>query len=173
MKKQIFVREQAFTIHQVIMLIGFSAISLMIFTNLTENELNIIGYLIAILFLTLALYFIALAFSKKTLIKKNGNLYVGKSIFGFVLFRRKVKIDNRPILSLLKFKKNQKFAFVSAARPDQADSFNSFELFVLNEKHTKRDSVLYFKNEQNAEQAIDFLTTDFPLKHEIFSPDFD
>ena len=90
-----------------------------------------------------------------------------------MLFRRKVKIDNRPILSLLKFKKNQKFAFVSAARPDQADSFNSFELFVLNEKHTKRDSVLYFKNEQNAEQAIDFLTTDFPLKHEIFSPDFD
>jgi hypothetical protein len=172
MKKQLFVREYAFTFHQMIMLLGFSAISLMIFIQFVAIELTVLGYGIALLFLMLGLYFLALTFSKKALIKKNGNLFKGKSIAGFVLSRKKINLDARPVLSILSFKKNQKFAFVSAARPDQADSFNSFELFILNEKHTQRDSLLYFKNKKNAEAAVAFLTTNFSLRQEVFSPDF-
>ena len=31
---------------------------------------------------------------------------------------------------------------------------------------------MYFKKEENAQKAIQFLTNDFPLRHEVFSPDF-
>lgn len=173
MRKNRFIRERAFTIHQMILLIGFSAISLQFFLQLMDYNLTLSGYLTAAFFLTLTLYLLGLAFSKKTLIKKESKLYKGKSIFGILLTRRKIKLNDRPVVSILKFKKKQKFAFVSAASPDQADAFNSFELFVLNEKHTQRDSVVYFSKEHSAEEAVAFLTQDFPLRHEIFSPDFD
>ena len=81
-------------------------------------------------------------------------------------------MNNRPVVSILKFKKSQKFAFFSAAKPDLSEEFNSFQLFVLTDNHIKRDSVMYFKKEENAQKAIQFLTSDFPLRHEVFSPNF-
>lgn len=173
MEKRKFSREQAFTLHQKIMLIGFSAMAFFIFIELININLTMAGNFITFLFFFISLFFLALAFSEKTLIKINDKLYKGKSIFGVVIHRKNVKLTDRSVVSILKFKKNQKFAFVSAASPDQTEAFNSFELFVLNKNHTKRDSVLYFRNEENADEAIDFLSSDFPLKKEIFSPNFD
>lgn len=173
MKIQKFRSEFAFTLHQKIMLIGFSLIILLILIELINQNLNLIGYLLFFFFLILFLFLLALTFSKKELIKKNKKLYKAKSFLGVTLLKRKVNLSDRPVVSILKFKKNQKFAFVSAARPDQADSFNSFEIFLLNENHTKRDSIIYFKKEENANNAIAFFINNFPLKYEIFSPRFD
>ncbi len=164
--------ESRYSLHQKVMLFGFSFIAFTGFFNLISENLNMLGYLIAFLFFTLSIYFLALAFSKKGLLKRGQKLYKTSSFLGFIIFRRKISIIERPIVSILKFKKKQKFAFVSSANPDQSETFNSFEIFVLNQRHTKRDSVIYFKKKENADKAIDFLTTNFPLKHEIFSPDF-
>jgi len=99
-------------------------------------------------------------------------LYKAKFFRGITLFNRKVDLTDRPVISILKFKKSQKYPFFSVARPDLSESFNSFEIFVLNKTHYKRDSVMYFKKEKSADNVIEFLTNDFPLRHEIFSPNY-
>jgi hypothetical protein len=81
-------------------------------------------------------------------------------------------LTDKPVVSILKFKKIQKFAFFSVAKPDLSESFYSFERFVLNKNHFKRDSIMYFKQEKCANDAIEFLTKDFPLRHELFSPNY-
>ena len=140
--------------------------------ELIDNNLNWKGYLIFILSLLLFFYLISLAFSQKGLIKKGNKLYRAKFFNGITLYKNKVRLNDRPVVSILKFKKRQKYAFFSAAKPDLDKSFNSFEIFVLNDRHIKRDSVMYFKNEESSRKAIEFLTTDFPLRHEVFSPNF-
>lgn len=165
--------EAAFSLHQKIMLIGFSSIILKILSELLAINLNVTGYVVLFSFSLLFLFLMALAFSKKSLIKNGEKLFKAKSFLGFTLFKRKVDLSERPIVSILKFRKRQKFSFVSAASPDQSESFNSFEIFVLNDRHTKRESVFYFKKEENAKLAVEFLTNDFPLKLEVFSPNFD
>ncbi len=172
MKKNYFTAEQAYTLHQKLILSGFWLPSFVIFLNLIKNRLNLLGYLIAFGFLFLAVYLFALCFSKRALLQKNQNLYRAKLFYGIVLVKKKIKLENRPVVSILKFKKSLKFAFLAAASPDEAYSFNSYEIFILNEKHTKRDSLLYFKNEENAKAAINFLTANFALRNEIFSPNF-
>jgi len=81
-------------------------------------------------------------------------------------------LTDKPVVSILKFKKIQKFAFFSVAKPDLSESFYSFERFVLNKNHFIRDSFMYFKQEKCANDAIEFLTKDFPLRHELFSPNY-
>ncbi|WP_034257680.1 hypothetical protein [Altibacter lentus] len=164
--------EDRYSFHQKTMLGGFAAISAIGFYNSISALYEVIGIITSIFFLMLTLFLLALIFSKKGLQKKGENLYKTISIKGITLLKSKIKLSDRPAVSILKIKKQQKFAFVSSANPDQSESFNSFEIFVLNQRHTKRDPVIYFKNEENATKAIKFLTTEFRLKHEIFSPDF-
>lgn len=134
--------------------------------------LNWKGYLVFIFALLLFFYLIALAFSSKGLIKNQEKLYTAKFFNGFTLFKSRVTLKDRPVVSVLKFKKRQKYVWFSIAKPDLDKAFNSFEIFVLNERHIKRDSVMYFTNEENSKKAVEFLTTDFPLRHELFSPNF-
>ncbi len=154
------------------MLFGFTIIALLFLTQHIKANMVLIDFLISIFFLFLGLFLLALMFSRKSLIVKKEKLYRSISIFGILLFRKKIKLYDRPIVSILKVKKSQKFAFVSSANPDQSESFSSFEIYVLNKKHTLRDSVVYFKKERNAHEAVNFLIENLPLKLEIFSPDF-
>jgi hypothetical protein len=172
MKQEKLISEAGFSLHQKIILIGFSLPPLLFLVALCFIDLNWRGYIFFLVILILFLMFISLAFSKKGLIKKGDKLYKGKFFFGTTIFRRKVNLHNRPVVSILKFKKSQKLSFFSAAKPDLGEQFNSYEIFVLTENHVKRDSVMYFKNEENAQKAIQFLTNDFPLRYEVFSPDF-
>ena len=172
MKQEKFISETAFSLHQRVILIGFSLPPLLFLVALCLIDLNWKGYIFFLVILFLFLMFISLAFSKKGLIKKGDKLYKGKFFLGSTIFRRKIKLHNRPVVSILKFKKSQKLSFFSAARPDLGEQFNSFEIFILTGNHIKRDSVMYFKKEENAQKAIQFLTNDFPLRHEVFSPDF-
>ncbi len=164
--------ERSFNLQQKLIIMGFSLFPLLFIIVLLEQNLNWKGYLIFIVALLLFLYLIALAFSRKGLIKKEQFLYKGKIFRGYTLFKQKIDLTDRPVVSILKFKKRQKFAFFSVAKPDLSHSFNSFEIFVLNANHFKRDSVMYFKEEKSANKAIEFLTRDFPFTHEIFSPQY-
>ncbi|MFV8226906.1 hypothetical protein [Christiangramia aquimixticola] len=170
MRQEKLILETSFSLHQKIILIGFSLIPLMFIIELIEKRLNWKGYIFFIIALLLFCYLISLAFSKKGLIKKNQKLYKAKFFKGIILFKQKINLKDRPVVSILKFKKSQKFAFFSAAKPDLGESFNSFEIFILNRTHYKRDSIMYFKKEESSQEAVKFLTNDFPLKHEIFSP---
>jgi len=134
--------------------------------------LNWKGYPVFIFALLLFFYLIALAFSSKGLIKNQEKLYTAKFFNGLTLFKSRVTLKDRPVVSVLKFKKRQKYVWFSIAKPDLDKAFNSFAIFVLNERHIKRDSVMYFTNEENSKKAVEFLTTDFPLRHELFSPNF-
>ena len=171
MKSEKLPLEQSFNLQQKIILVGISLIPLLLIIALINIQLNWKGYLVFITILLLFIYLISLAFSKKGLIKKENKIYKAKFFRGLTLFKRKIDLTDRPVASILKFKKSQKLAFFSAAKPDLNESFNSFEIFVLNKTHYKRDSIIYFKNESSAKKAIEFITQDFSLRHEVFSPD--
>ena len=164
--------EASFNLHQKMILLGVSLLPGWFVVELSGRYLGLTGYLFLIFFLSLFFYLVSLAFSKKGLVKKGHKLYKAKIFNGVTLSKRKVDLTDRPVVSILKFRKSQKMIWFSIAKPDLAQSFNSFEVFVLNERHIKRDSVMYFESEENANKAVDFLTTGFPLKHEIFSPNF-
>lgn len=162
--------ESSFNLQQKIILLGISLIPLLFIIVLINIKLNWKGYLFFTFTLLLFVYLISLAFSRKGLIKNDDKIYKAKFFQGFTLFKRKIDLKDRPVASILKFKKSQKLAFFSAAKPDLSESFNSFEIFVLNKTHYKRDSVMYFKQESSAQKAINFITQDFPLRNEVFSP---
>jgi hypothetical protein len=65
MKSDKLILETSFSIHQKIILIGFSLPPLLFIIAILEIDLNWIGYIIFLLALLLFLTFISLAFSKK------------------------------------------------------------------------------------------------------------
>jgi len=172
MKKHKITFENRYTFHQKTMLIGFSVISFLFCFNSIKENIYISGHLITLLFLLLTIFLIALSFSQKGLMKKNAKLYKTISFKGIILFKNRIEVLDRPVVSILTFRKKQKFSFVSSANPDQSESFNAFEIFALNDRHTKRETIIYFKSKENANKAIEFLIQNFLFRHEEFSPDF-
>ncbi len=170
MKEEKLPLEAAYNLHQKMILVGVSLIPALFVIELTGRSLGLIGYLMLMFFLSLFFYLISLAFSKKGLVKKDHKLYKAKIFNGVTLSKRRVSFVDRPVVSILTFRKRQKLIWFSVAKPDIDKSFNSFEVFVLNESHVKRDSVIYFENEENALAAVEFIKADFPVTYEIFSP---
>ncbi len=172
MKAQKIALEQHFSLHQKFMLFGFTLITFLLFTRLILSNLKPVGYAVAGVFLLLSLYLLALTFAQKGVMKRKENLYTILFLFGLIIHRKRVSLVDRPVVSILMFRKKQKFAFVPSANPDQSESFNTFEIFVLNKQHTKREALVYFKSESNAKKVVEFLTQHFPLRFEVFNPDF-
>lgn len=172
MKEEKLPLEASFNLHQKMIIMGLSLLPAMFVVELSGRNMNWKGYLILVIFLSLFFYLISLAFSRKGLIKKDQKLYKAKIFNGVTLYQNRVDLTDRPVVSILKFRKSQKLIWFSMAKPDLGKTFNSFEVFVLNQRHIKRDSVMFFQNEETAKKAIEFLTTDFPLRHELFSPNF-
>ena len=63
-------------------------------------------------------------------------------------------------------------AWFSNAKPDLSQNFTSFDITLLNNKHTSKTHLTSTRNELNAKKAIEFLASEFDLKEEIYSPDF-
>ena len=124
------------------------------------------GFLIWIIF---ALSFI---FIKKGLVKDNKGIHLGYYCWKKYVGRDKNKFSDRPIVTILKFKKKQKLAFISAANPDFSTSFNAFDIYLLNDRHTKKNKLIGLKDKLNADSAIEFITANSDLKFELYSPDF-
>ena len=173
MAKDLIVLENRYRSHQRVVLICFAFTSLLFVYNSINETGDLTGIFVTIFFLILTVYLICLAFSKKGLLSQNDKLYKIISIGKIILLKTNVKFSNRKIVSILVFRKRQKYAFIPSSNPDQGESLTVNEIFLLNENHTERDSVIYFEKRENSELAIDFLTSHFPLKYEEFSPDFD
>lgn len=169
---QKIILEDSFSTHQKIHLLGLASPIPVFLLEASLNNLNWKGHLFVLFLLCLLTTVILFTFSKKGFIKSRGSLQRAKFFRGRVLSRRKISLQGRPIVSILKFKKRRKYAFFTAAQPDMDYGFNSFEVYALNERHLKRDLLMRFSSEETAEKALEFLSTGLGLKHEIFSPNF-
>ena len=165
--------ENRFTTHQKIsLLLYIGAPFLISIISLAKINLNYKGYIMLLLLILIYGFLICLSVTKRGFIKYNSNLYRGLFFKDNLVLKKRIDLKNKPKVSILKFKKSQKLAFFSAARPDLATEFNSFEINILNERHTKREEIIILKDKVNAEKAIKFLTLHFDLTHEIYSPNF-
>lgn len=172
MKKNNLILEDSFSTHQKIHLYAISSPVVAILLELLQVDLSWTSPFFVFFFVNLLLLVTVFAFSKKGFSKSNGKLYKAKFFRGRVLYRSSINILDRPVVSILKFKRSRKYAFFSAAKPDLASSFNSFEVYILNERHTKRDLLMRLKSKEKAEKAIEFLCSEQLLKHEVYSPNF-
>ncbi len=171
------VLEDRFTTHQKITFLLYIGAPFIIgiFTLMRmslNSNLNYKGYLILIILLVIYLFLILIAFLKRGFVKINSKLYKSSFFRGKLIFKKEIDISKTPKIAILQFKKSQKLAWFSIAKPDLATEFNTFEINFLNDKHTKRERILDLKNKDNVEPVIAFLTTNFDLKNEVYSPDF-
>lgn len=165
--------ESRFTSHQKIhitLIIG--APFILIIVALLRMDLNYIGYIVLLLFVLIYSMMICLAFTKRGLLKKNSELYRGLYFKNTLLLKKKINLEDKTKVSVLKFKKSQKMAWFSVAQPDMASDFNAFDITLLNDKHTDKDALVSLSCEELAKKAIEFLEAKFNLAYEIYSPDF-
>lgn len=167
---QQIVLEYNFDLHQKIHLSFYAAFCLLLILELRDVPINFASVLFFIFFLLIFLFFTALIFLKKGFLIRNNRLYTASFIRGIPLHKRVVDLKNKPVISVLKFKKRQKFAFFSAAKPDLAHQFNAFDLYLLNERHTQKLRLFSFKQEGVAKDALKFLLSHTSLKNEVYSP---
>ncbi len=113
-----------------------------------------------------------LFFSKNGLAKDNYGIHKAVFLGQVLLIKQRFQLKDKVACSILKFRKSQKYSFFSAAKPDLAHEFNAFDVYLLNERHTRKLKILSLKKEEKSQMAIDFLTEHSDLKYEIYSPDF-
>lgn len=171
------VLEDRFTTHQKItFLLYFGApfiIGIFALLRMALNSnLNYKGYLMLIILLMIYLLLISTAFLKRGFVKINSELYKGSFFREKLIFKKRIDISKTPKIAILKFKKSQKLAWFSAAKPDLSTEFDTFEVNILNKKHTKREAILDLKKKNNVDRTISFLTSNFNLKNELYSPNF-
>lgn len=122
-------------------------------------------------FLTIIfLILIVLAFSKK------GFIFTGQSLFKAyffnkkLLFKKKIEIKDKSIVTLLTSSANQKLSFSILDNIDTVPNFSLFKIHLLNKGHTKKDLILSLKNKEKAKNALDFLTTNLKFNYEKYNP---
>ncbi|MGB7785320.1 MAG: hypothetical protein WBL27_04390 [Salinimicrobium sp.] len=164
--------EDSFNTHQKVHMLGLASPIPIFLADLSFSNLNWKGDLLVFFLFSILAVVVLFAFSKKGFIKANGKLYKAKFFRGQVLSRKKINLEDRPVVSILKFKKRRKYAFFAAAQPDMAYGFNAFEVYALNEHHLKRDLLMRLTSEEIAQRALEFLGTGLELRHEVFSPNF-
>jgi hypothetical protein len=129
-----------------------------------------------LLFLALAVlvtsFFIVVFFSKNGLVHEGDKIYTGVFIGQILLLKNRINLTDKRACSILKFRKSQKYSFFTAARPDLAHEFNAFDIYLLNDRHTKKSRILSLKKESNSKIAVQFLVDNTHLKHEVYSPNF-
>lgn len=164
--------EYRLTNHQKLVLSLVPAFLLFFITEMLSHSLNFRGYLLVLFCVLLFIFMIGRIFSRRGLVVKNENLYLGVFYFNTLIFKKKIDLSDWTKISILKFNRRQKYMFFSAAKPDLAYQFNSFDVCLLNDKHTRRRTLVSLKNEENVQNAIRFLSANFNLKFEVYSPDF-
>lgn len=172
MKKEIIL-ESRFTTHQKIhMTLYIGGPLIFIIFSMMRTYLNNMGLFILLMFILIYLSLMCLAFTKRGLLKKEDKLYRGLYFFRKLILKKKIDLTDKPKVSILKFNRRQKMGWFSAARPDLSLAFNALDINLLNEKHTRRETLISLTNDEKATEAINFLENEFNLIHERYSPDF-
>ncbi len=153
--------------------LGFAALILLFIVLLLRIPLPPLGYIFLSISITVFFGSIIFTFSKKGLIISNKKLFRGFYFMNILIFKRKIDTENKPVITILKFRNANKKYSSAMLNPDIDLKFNIFQLNLLNEKHTQKHPLLWLKDGKNAEKAVDFITKNFKIKHEIYCPNFD
>lgn len=165
--------ESRFTTHQkthIILSIGAPFIIMIVL--LLKMNLNQRGYIALFIFILIYSLMVCLAFTKRGILKEGSNLYRGLYFKNKRILKKKIGITDKSKISILKFKRSQKMAWFSVARPDLGSEFNAYDITLLNDKHTQKERLVSLSNNDIAEKTIEFLEAHFNLTYEIYSPDF-
>ena len=165
--------EDRFTTHQKIVFFIFLELPAINFIASLFKNISILNSILILLICSFVLGALGFSLLKLGFIEDHGKLYLGNFLFGKLIFKEKIKLKNKPKLCVLKFKKRQRLGFMSTAKPNMCEEFECFDVNILNENHTKRDNIISLKKETNSQKAIKFLTSNFPLKYEIYHPNFE
>ncbi|WP_108868852.1 hypothetical protein [Aquimarina aquimarini] len=145
MKKIIY--SSNFTIHQkliliLIFIVTFFLGSLFLFGIIIWSigvpdfqEYSLIDFSLAILF-PISIIILIMLCCKKGIMIKNKKLYRSQFLFGNVILKKEIPLQDSTDISILIYQGTQKFSWSSMARPDQGYTVNSNKLYVLNTKHT-------------------------------------
>lgn len=140
---------------------------------LSKNYLHDIVCFFATFFIIIFIFgLVSLVISKKGLLIKNNMLFKAYFTFNYLILKKRIDLDGKSTVSVLNLRKKHNLPSVSIVYPSSNNSFIRFYVYLLNESHTRKDEVIDLKNENNAKQVVDFLTGNFQLKYEIYSPDF-
>lgn len=164
--------EYRLTNHQKLILSLVPIVLLFFIIGMISASLNFKGYVFVFLSILLFVYLVGMVFSRRGLVSKDNKLYLGVFYFNILFFKKQIYLGEWNKVSVLKFSRRQKLAFFTSANPDLSEQFNSFDLCLLNDKHTRRHVLISLKNEENVQNAIRFLSANFNLKFEVYSPDF-
>ncbi|WP_299676757.1 hypothetical protein [uncultured Tenacibaculum sp.] len=165
--------ESKFTTHQklhVLLCTGFPIVA--IINLIYRVKPFFLKSLIVLFFIILLIAMICSIFLKKGIVKENNNLYQATFLFDKLLQKKKVDLNQKSKVSILKFKRSQKMAWFSVANPDASLTYLRSDVTLLNEKHTTKDVLVSLDDEEKANQVVAFLEEYFQFEYEIYSPDF-
>jgi hypothetical protein len=146
---------------------------LLIFFGLFKLEISLKFILFQILFGFILSILFSLLCLKKGLSIKNNSLFYCYFLFKFKLFHKKINLENLTVFTILKFNKSLDYAYyigmyrtpTKSIDQSMQYSYKSFEIHLLNEKHTYKKKIIALQNEEFNELAINFIT-------ENYSPNF-
>ena len=169
--KKVLILGSRFSSHQKThILLYFTAPLLIISVSLIIQSRSLNKFSIGLLILLLCVFIISIAYARKGLKVKNGNLYRCLFLVGQLFMKKKISQKDKLDFSVLKFKKNKKMAWFSAAKPDLATGFDTFDVTLLNINHTKKDLLISVKKEKYADQVVKFLKKNTTLNHTTYQP---
>ena len=145
-----------------------------IFVNsLDQNEGISFNILIQIIMIVcLSVFGIVFFPLKKGLYSADNAVYFGFFSWGKLIYKYRINLEMAKAISILKFKRRERGAYLSIANPEYSSAYNSFEVYALNERHTERKIIIPLKKEEYAKKALEFLAQHTFLREEIYSPDF-
>jgi hypothetical protein len=111
-------------------------------------------------------------FSKKGLIIDQDGLNNAHFFNKYCIYKRKIYLTNKSKISILKLRKSQNLSSIGIIYPSSSHSFNRFDVYALNDKHTIKQEIVALHSLEKAEQTVEFLTKYLKLKLEIYSPNF-
>ena len=165
--------ESKFTTHQKLhVLLSLGIPVLIIIYKITTLESYFKTNALLIFFILLLISVICSVFLKKGIVKENNNLYQGTFLFDKLLQKKKMDLNQKSKVSILKFKRSQKMAWFSVANPDASLTYLRSDVTLLNEKHTTKDVLVSLDDEEKANQVVAFLEEYFQFEYEVYSPDF-
>ncbi|WKL47612.1 hypothetical protein Q1W71_21975 [Flavobacterium pectinovorum] len=144
-----------------------------VFFGILNSELNVIVMYVEGALGVLILLFIFIILLKKGIVINQRNIFIGYFFLGLLIIKRKVQIEGMPLITLLTYDKKKNYNYVVRPwEPKLEFKMKSFEINLLNVKHTSKKKLLRLENEESSTKAIEFIINNSELRFENYSPNF-
>jgi len=154
-----------FKIEQSLILMGFLvAIPLsIVYSNVENTNLKYLFFSIPLIF------YLIISNIRIVFLHDNNQILKGFALFNQCFYKKQINLINWKKITILNSKKS-----LSNSHKGNGHEvyFHTYDLTLLNEKHTKKKRIIIFDNAESAEELITFFTNHSSLKREIYCPDF-